>query len=91
MSPLAPHIDHPDEPVGLTQRLEMRPLSPRNWPAADALDPLDAAFQLQRWLDTTLDSAVLTARQAGHSWASIGDSLGMSRQAAWQRWGTARP
>jgi hypothetical protein len=34
-----------------------------------------------------LRAAVLAARRAGHSWEAIGSSLGMSRQAAQQRFG----
>ncbi|WP_427015757.1 hypothetical protein ACQCSX_13165 [Pseudarthrobacter sp. P1] len=36
-----------------------------------------------------LDSAVAAARLAGHSWERIGRELGMSRQAAQQRFGKA--
>jgi hypothetical protein len=32
---------------------------------------------LQRWIDE--------ARRRGSSWAEIGESLGMSRQSAWER------
>ena len=35
-----------------------------------------------------LRQAVTTARSAGHSWAAIGATLGMSRQAVQQRFGT---
>jgi len=36
-----------------------------------------------------LSSAVSAARGAGHSWDAVGQTLGMSRQAAQQRFGTA--
>lgn len=38
-----------------------------------------------------LREAVLAARGAGHSWEAIGTSLGMSRQAAQQRFGKGAP
>lgn len=47
---------------------------------AAASDALGAA-------DTALRTAVDTARSNGRSWASIGTALGVSRQAAFQRFG----
>lgn len=38
-----------------------------------------------------LRQAVVSARSAGRSWASIGEELGMSRQAVQQRFGAAGP
>lgn len=38
-------------------------------------------------VDTLLHSSVSAARSAGHSWETIGSTLGMSRQAAQQRFG----
>lgn len=34
-----------------------------------------------------LTEAVLLARAAGISWEDIGSAAGVTRQAAWQRWG----
>lgn len=45
------------------------------------LAALDAAVQ------AATRSAVTGLRAAGYSWAEIGDRLGVSRQAAHQRWG----
>lgn len=46
-------------------------------------------------LSTTLDQAITDAvaglRAFGYSWAEIGTRLGISRQAAQQRWGGDRP
>jgi len=39
----------------------------------------------------TLAAAVTRARQAGHPWSAIGAQLGVSRQAAQQRFTTAKP
>jgi hypothetical protein len=41
-------------------------------------------------LDTALVNAVTGLRAFGYSWAEIGDRLGISRQAAQQRWGGDR-
>jgi len=38
-------------------------------------------------LDTAIGQAVTGLRQAGYSWAEIGLRLGITRQAAQQRWG----
>lgn len=47
-----------------------------------ALDRLAFAREL---LDNVEDDIVLIARGAGSSWADIGQALGMTRQAAWER------
>lgn len=41
-------------------------------------------------VDALLRQAVAAARAAGHSWATLGAELGMSRQAAQQRFGDRR-
>ncbi|MGC4774913.1 hypothetical protein [Micromonospora chalcea] len=38
-------------------------------------------------LDRAITDAVVGLRQFGYSWAEIGQRLGISRQAAQQRWG----
>jgi hypothetical protein len=42
---------------------------------------------LRDQLDTAIDAGVAGLRTAGYSWAAIGAPMGMSRQAAQQRWG----
>ena len=55
--------------------------------AAGDIDALgDAAF-LSAQLDTAIKNAVTGLRQRGYSWADIGRQLGITRQAAQQRWG----
>jgi hypothetical protein len=55
--------------------------------AAGDIDALaDAAF-LAAQLDTTIQTAVSGLRDRGYSWADIGRQLGVTRQAAQQRWG----
>ena len=41
-------------------------------------------------IDTTISAAVTGLRGSGYSWAEIGSRLGITRQAAQQRWG-AKP
>lgn len=52
-------------------------------------DPEDLAelLALQAAVDRALAEAVTGQRAAGTSWAAIGAALGMTKQAAYQRWG----
>ncbi len=52
-----------------------------------ALDVLDAIAGLRRQLVDQEDFAALRARQHGATWEQIGAALGVSKQAAQQRWG----
>jgi hypothetical protein len=51
------------------------------------LEALAAARELSSAAADTLQDAVDRARAVGHSWREIGDVLGTSRQAAFQRFG----
>lgn len=51
------------------------------------LDRVAAARDLARTADEALRAAVDTARADGHTWQEVGDVLGTSRQAAFQRFG----
>jgi hypothetical protein len=42
-------------------------------------------------IDTAIGQAVNGLRASGYSWAEIGSRLGITRQAAQQRWGGTRP
>lgn len=56
----------------------------------DATSPLEAlrqALDAVRTAESRLRSAVDAAREAGHPWSEIGDVLGTTRQAAFQRFG----
>jgi hypothetical protein len=53
----------------------------------EALAPLVA---LTAELETSIQDAVDGLRAFGYSWAEIATRLGMTRQGAWQRWGTER-
>lgn len=51
------------------------------------LDAVTSARDLAVAVDGALRAAVLRARAAGHTWQTIGELLGTSRQAAFQRFG----
>lgn len=55
--------------------------------AAGDVEGLAALAALATEVDTALSHAVAGLRAHGYSWAEIGTRLGMSRQAAQQRWG----
>jgi len=58
--------------------------------AIDGEEPqeaLRAVSALRRLADQIERRAVLSARDAGWSWAQIGDALGVSRQAIHKRYG----
>jgi len=52
----------------------------------DGIDQLEAILALRHELDEQEDHAALTARGEGATWQEIGDALGITRQAAQQRW-----
>jgi len=51
------------------------------------VEALTAMTGLAAELDTAIDEAVKGLRASGYSWADIGSRLGITRQAAQQRWG----
>ena len=52
----------------------------------EALAPM---LDLSRSLDQAISTAVIGLREFGYSWAEIAARLGVTRQAAQQRWGGA--
>ncbi len=60
--------------------------APRPVPGAQ-LTRLDQAAGTARKADRALADAALSARAAGASWTQIGRAVGVTRQAAQQRWG----
>ena len=42
-------------------------------------------------IDTAIGNAITGLRRLGYSWADIGSRLGVTRQAAQQRWGGPHP
>lgn len=59
--------------------------APRRLPGAQLAALIDAA-RAQAQAETDVAAAVGLARAAGASWGHIGDAVGVSRQAAQQRW-----
>jgi hypothetical protein len=55
--------------------------------AGTPLNAVAVARELSAAVSGTLRAAVDRARSAGHSWSEIGDVLGTTRQAAFQRFG----
>ena len=51
------------------------------------IDALGDMADLATEIDTTIGQAVTGLRAQGYSWAEIGTRLGITRQAAQQRWG----
>jgi hypothetical protein len=56
-------------------------------PDADPVEVLRAVGTYQRYLTAVEGRAVKAARAMGRSWEDIGQALGISRQAAWERFG----
>ena len=58
------------------------------------VEPLEGVLEFCRLaeaVDKALREQVRLARRAGHSWAEIGGTLGVSKQAAWERFGKVDP
>ena len=55
---------------------------------AGDVEALASMVSLAGELETAIQEAVIGLRQFGYSWTEIGDRLGISRQAARQRWNT---
>jgi hypothetical protein len=54
------------------------------------VDGLADLLSLASELDRAIDAAVRGLRAAGYSWGEVASRLGVSRQAAQQRWGDPR-
>jgi hypothetical protein len=57
--------------------------------ATGDVEALTLMTDLAHEIDTTISQAVTGLREFGYSWAEIGSRLGITRQAAQQRWGRA--
>lgn len=57
------------------------------WP----LQALGVLAEVERWQRPLIERAVLAAREAGVSWAEIGNALGISRQSAHERFRNVAP
>ncbi|MET8874380.1 hypothetical protein [Nocardia sp. NPDC004604] len=92
------HIDPQDERAILGELLSanaelvvgvLRPEEGR--PSVPVLAALTATRNLSRLVDDILHTLARQARDEGHTWAEIGDLLGTSRQAAFQRFSGPMP
>lgn len=52
----------------------------------DPLIKVQKVVWMRQWVDDVLAEFVEDARNAGHGWESIASSLGVTKQAAWQRY-----
>ncbi|MFN8036115.1 MAG: hypothetical protein U0V73_09295 [Acidimicrobiia bacterium] len=71
----------------LADQIATRDRSKDAWKDAAPIRALAKAARAQRDASDALDTAVRWAREAGASWGTIGDALGVSRQAAQQKYG----
>lgn len=55
--------------------------------AAGDIDALADMLRLADELDTTIEQAVISLHQIGYTWTEIAARLGVTRQAAFKRWG----
>jgi hypothetical protein len=86
----APAADnHEAEPTHSSRNREVPPLLRQAWDTAtgdgDPLEALGAARALKAQLPTWEAQLVKEAIAEGATWETIGDSVGVSRQAAWDR------
>ena len=58
--------------------------------ATGDVEALGLMLGLSAEIDTAITQAVTGLRRFGYSWAEIGSRLGVTRQAAQQRWGGTR-
>ncbi len=85
-----PNLASPDRPPTLPKVIAAARAALDDVPADGILAPLETVTvvrSLARLVEEGLREAVQKARQAGHTWAEIGDLLGTTRQAAFQRFG----
>jgi hypothetical protein len=74
----------PDSPAGQLRRITTG--STLGHPDR-ALDRLSAIEELRAWLDDQEKEAAIGARLARCTWNEMGQAIGSTRQAAWNRWG----
>ncbi len=99
----APHLQRPDSVNDrLTPNRPRRPVDNDQYAAfarrvlrayarrvaTGDIDALEAMTDLSAEIDAAIGQAVTGLRAFGYSWAEIGTRLGITRQAAQQRWGS---
>jgi hypothetical protein len=83
------HGDKVAAAEAIAERLSRRDLNKTAWQEAEPLRRIADAFRDQVAAEEKVAEAVNAAREAGCSWLSIGMMLGVSKQTAQQRYGTA--
>jgi hypothetical protein len=68
--------------VGQGNHLRLRTLG--DW-EAHPIDALRECCRAETALEKAMWQTVSKAREASHTWAEIGDALGVTKQTAWQR------
>ena len=87
---LGPHADEASNAI-LDQALaSLGPFRGLDW-FGDAAVTVHLLASLQRQIQIRLPDAVADAHDESYSWAEIGDLLGITRAAAWHRYGRPRP
>jgi hypothetical protein len=94
-----PHRDHhigptPDSDTADALADALTTLARRHTPTYNLDDPavtLHLLTSLHHQIQAALPTAVAQARDHNYSWAEIGDLLGTTRAAAWNRYGHPHP
>lgn len=81
----------PDAPIDRLVALVagLADLGPAVTNEKDAVRAVELGMEIERAARTHLEQSIAVARARGVSWQIIGDALGISRQAAFKRFGTA--
>jgi dihydroxyacetone kinase len=80
-------ISNKERAERLSGELSEQSASEREWRDGTELRAIDEAVQAFDAAEAQLHESVLAARAANYSWAAIGAVLGVSKQAAQQRFG----
>ncbi|MDQ2756229.1 MAG: hypothetical protein M3Y71_06640 [Actinomycetota bacterium] len=83
---VGPHTDEASDAILDEALASLGPLRGLDW-LGDAAITVHLLASLQRQIQTRLPDAVADARDQEYSWAEIGDLLGLTRAAAWHRYG----
>jgi len=82
-------MNHPFNPNNPLDRYVFLPLTDAERRRRHPLRALQAAKDLDLILNVARESAVIEARRAGWTWGNIGECLGITRQAAHDRYAKA--
>jgi hypothetical protein len=79
------HLDKRAHAEEIADRLANRDPDETAWRSSEPLIQLADAFREQVEAEVKVHRAIISAREAGHSWRAIGMALGISKQTAQQR------